>query len=93
MAGKGTEQATPLRKKKARERGDSVHSRELLSAMAMLAGVLTLGALSNEFVSNWRRAYFASLGSAMGKENNLGGELLLSEGSDTSSFQRCSRWG
>ncbi len=45
--------------------------------MAMLAGVLTLGALSNEFVSNWRRAYFASLGSAIGKENNLGGELLL----------------
>lgn len=77
MAGKGTEQATPLRKKKARERGDRVHSRELLSAMAMLAGVLTLGALSNEIVSNWRRAYFASLGSAIGKENDLGGELLL----------------
>jgi flagellar biosynthesis protein FlhB len=64
MADKGTEQATPLRKKKARERGDSVHSRELLSAMAMLGGVMMLGALSNGFVSSWGKVYSASLRSA-----------------------------
>jgi flagellar biosynthesis protein FlhB len=76
MADKGTEQATPLRKKKARERGDSVHSRELLSAMAMLGGVMTLGALSNEFVSNWGKVYSASLRSAV-NVNGQSGELLF----------------
>ena len=65
MADKGTEQATPLRKKKARERGDSVHSRELLSAMAMLGGVMVLGRLSNGFVSTWGKVYVGSLSSAM----------------------------
>jgi flagellar biosynthesis protein FlhB len=64
MADKGTEQATPQRKKKARERGDSVHSRELLSAMAMLGGVLMLGSISNGFVSNWSKVYIESLHSA-----------------------------
>ena len=65
MADKGTEQATPQRKKKAQERGDSVHSRELLSAMAMLGGVMMLGVLANGFVSSWGKAYSASLRSAM----------------------------
>ncbi len=80
MADKGTEQATPLRKKKARERGDSVHSRELLSAMAMLGGVMVLGALSNGFVSSWRKVYAESLRSAVAGLNGLdrtGGEELL----------------
>jgi flagellar biosynthetic protein FlhB len=74
MADKGTEQATPLRKKKARERGDSVHSRELLSAMAMLGGVMMLGALSNGFVSSWGKVYSASLRSATADMNGLGGQ-------------------
>jgi flagellar biosynthetic protein FlhB len=65
MPDKGTEQATPQRKKKARERGDSVHSRELLSATAMLAGVVMLGAISNESVSTWGRVYVESLGAAV----------------------------
>src|SRR6202035_1272390 len=80
MADKGTEQATPLRKKKARERGDSVHSRELLSAMAMLAGVIVLGALSNGFVSSWGKVYAESLRSGVVGLNGLdrqGGEQLL----------------
>ena len=38
MSEKGTEQATPQRRKKAKEKGDSVRSRELLSAIAMLGG-------------------------------------------------------
>jgi flagellar biosynthetic protein FlhB len=80
MADKGTEQATPLRKKKARERGDSVHSRELLSAMAMMGGVIVLGALSNGFVSSFGNVYAGSLRSAIVGLNGgdrQGGEGLL----------------
>jgi flagellar biosynthetic protein FlhB len=80
VADKGTEQATPLRKKKARERGDSVHSRELLSAMAMLGGVMVLGTLSKGFVSSWGKVYAGSLRSAIVGLNGMdrqGGEELL----------------
>jgi len=61
MSEQGTEQATPQRKKKAREDGDTVRSRELLSAVAMLGGVVALGVVAQEFVSGWRRAYTDSL--------------------------------
>jgi flagellar biosynthetic protein FlhB len=64
MPDKGTEQATPQRKKKAREQGDIVHSRELLSAMAMLGGIMMLGSLSHGFVANWGNVYVESLHSA-----------------------------
>lgn len=79
MADKGTEQATPLRKKKARERGDSVHSRELLSAMAMLGGVIMLGVLSKGFVSSFANVYVESLRSAtgLGGVNGQSGEQLF----------------
>jgi flagellar biosynthetic protein FlhB len=80
MADKGTEQATPQRKKKAQEQGDSVHSRELLSAMAMLGGVMMLGALSNGFVSRWGKVYVESLRSATSHASGLdgqGGQQLL----------------
>jgi len=43
MSDQQTEKATPQRKKKARESGDWVRSRELLSGTAMLAGLMTLG--------------------------------------------------
>jgi flagellar biosynthetic protein FlhB len=77
MADKGTEQATPLRKKKAREKGDSVHSRELLSAMAMLGGVIALGSLSNRFVASWGKAYSESLRAATANLNSQSGEQLF----------------
>jgi flagellar biosynthesis protein FlhB len=80
MAEKGTEKASPLRKKKARERGDSVHSRELLSAAAMLAGVVMLGSIAHGFVSSWTQVYVESVGSAVASVSNTGdvdGELLL----------------
>jgi flagellar biosynthesis protein FlhB len=79
MADKGTEQATPLRKKKARERGDGVHSRELLSAIAMLGGVIMLGVLSNGFVLSFGKVYLESLRSAtgVGGVGAQSGELLL----------------
>ena len=75
MSDKGTEQATPQRKKKAREDGDTVRSRELLSAVAMLGGVLALGAMSRQFVKGWGRAYTDSL-SAFSIED-MSGDLGL----------------
>ena len=80
MSTKGTEQATPLRKKKARDRGDGVHSRELLSAMAMLGGVIMLGGLSNGFVSSFASVYLESLRSAtgVGGVGGQSGEQVLS---------------
>jgi len=57
MADKGTEQATPLRKQKAREKGDRVHSRDLLSAVAILGGIVLLGAVTRSFVSSWSHVY------------------------------------
>jgi flagellar biosynthetic protein FlhB len=64
MSEKGTEQATPQRKKKAREKGDGVRSRELLSAVAMLGGVLMLGATAHGFSASWGKVYRESLRSA-----------------------------
>jgi flagellar biosynthesis protein FlhB len=80
MADKGTEQATPLRKKKAKEKGDSVRSRELLSAMAMLGGIVMLGAMSSGFVLSWGKVYVESLRSAatgVGGVNGQSEEQLL----------------
>ncbi len=57
MSEKGTEQATPQRKKKAQEKGDGVRSRELLSAIAMLGGVMMLGATAHGFFASWGKVY------------------------------------
>jgi flagellar biosynthesis protein FlhB len=65
---KGTEQATAQRKKKARESGDVVRSRELLSAVAMLAGVLVLGAVARSFVTAFGQAFAQCLGSVAAGE-------------------------
>lgn len=64
MSEQGTEQATPQRKKKARDKGDGVRSRELLSAMAMLGGVVTLGVTARGFSASWGKVYSESLRSA-----------------------------
>jgi flagellar biosynthesis protein FlhB len=61
MSEKGTEQATEQRKQKARKQGDVVRSRELLSAMAMLAGILVLGLSATQFLSGWDQVYARSL--------------------------------
>jgi len=67
MSEKGTEQATPQRKQKAKEKGDSVRSRELLSAVAMLGGIAALGSVSRSFVRTWSQLYLESL-----RTNQLG---------------------
>ena len=64
MSEKGTEQATPERKKKAKAKGDGVRSRELLSAVAMLGGVMMLGVMAHGFVASWSKVYSESLRSA-----------------------------
>lgn len=64
MSEKGTEQATPQRKQKAKAKGDVVRSRELLSAMAMLAGVTMMGAMAHGFVASWGQVYIESLRSS-----------------------------
>jgi flagellar biosynthetic protein FlhB len=70
MSEKGTEQATPQRKKKAKEKGDGVRSRELLSATAMLGGVMMLGATAHGFSASWGKVYVESLRSAAVGEVN-----------------------
>jgi flagellar biosynthetic protein FlhB len=70
MSTKGTEQATPERRKKAKAKGDSVRSRELLSAMAMLGGVAMLGISAHGFVAGWGKVYIESLRSAAVAEVN-----------------------
>ena len=57
MSENKSEKATPHRKKKAREKGDWVRSRELLAGCAMLAGMLSLGAAGGQFAQAWRRSY------------------------------------
>ncbi len=61
MPEKGTEAGTAHSKQKARDKGDGVRSRELLSAVAMMAGVVTLGAVSKGFTHEWRVALEQSL--------------------------------
>jgi Flagellar biosynthesis pathway, component FlhB len=70
MSEKGTEQATPQRKKKAKEKGDAVRSRELLSATAMVGGVMMLGATAHGFSASWGKVYVESLRSAAVGEVN-----------------------
>lgn len=80
MADQGTEQATPLRKKKARDRGDNVRSRELLSAMAMLGGVAVLGAISQRFIASFGAVYAESLHMALvsiGRSETQNAQQLL----------------
>ena len=79
MPDKGTEQATPQRKKKAREQGDIVRSRELLSAMAMLGGVMVLGFMAKGFVSSWDGAYAQALRTAMRAVKEPGGAMLFND--------------
>jgi flagellar biosynthetic protein FlhB len=76
---KGTEQATEQRKQKARDKGDTVHSRELVSAASMLTGVLVLGISTRQFLSSWAQVFAQSL--ALGTYNlqGLPGRTLAHE--------------
>ncbi len=75
MSEQGTEQATPQRKKKAREDGDVVHSRELCSATAMLLGVLAVGTLAQTFLQHWTEAFRLAILTATSSELSVDGIL------------------
>jgi len=64
MPGERSEQATQHRRDKARRDGAILHSRELSSAVATLAGVIVLGALGGSILTTWRATFasFLSLG-------------------------------
>ena len=68
MSEKGTEAGSQQHKQKARKRGDSVRSRELVSAISMLAGVVTLGVVATGFVYSWRAVLEQSLGTTAGSD-------------------------
>jgi len=57
MPGDRTEPATPRQRQKAAERGDRTHSRDLMSAAAMLAGVFAMRGVAEEWVGGWLGAY------------------------------------
>jgi len=54
MSEQGTETGSPQHKKKAQDKGDVVRSRELLSAVALLAGVAAVGTVGAQFVQQFR---------------------------------------
>jgi flagellar biosynthesis protein FlhB len=66
MAGERTEQATQHRREKARQQGDILHSRELTSAAATLAGSMLLGVMGMRSMEAWKGAFagFLELGHA-----------------------------
>jgi flagellar biosynthetic protein FlhB len=76
---KGTEQATEQRKEKARKKGDVVRSRELLSSVSMLAGILVLGASAKQFLSGWNQVYARSLMLGIGNVRTEGLDRMLIE--------------
>lgn len=57
MSGERTEKASGRKRQKAREKGDFVRSRELLSSASLLAGIIALGYVAPRFVSGWAAAY------------------------------------
>ncbi len=80
MSEKGTEQATEQRKQKARKQGDVVRSRELTSALAMLAGVVVLGASARQFLAAWNEAFVRCLQLGIKGAGPMGpGQTLLEQ--------------
>ena len=61
MSDQRTEQPTPRRREKAREQGQVARSRELSSALAILAAILVLGWRASTDLAGWRSGFRASL--------------------------------
>lgn len=72
MSDQRTEQPTPRRREKAREQGQIARSRELSSALAMLAAVLVLGWRASIDLSAWRSELRSSLDLSQGNLHLVG---------------------
>jgi flagellar biosynthetic protein FlhB len=66
-----TEKATSQRRRKAREQGQVVRSRELTGSLVLLTGTLFIGWFSGSFISQWRAALFSSLEEARTSDLSL----------------------
>jgi flagellar biosynthesis protein FlhB len=65
MSEERSEKASEQRKKKSRDKGEGVRSRELNAAFAMMAGILVLAGAARRFIPLWATAYREML-SALG---------------------------
>lgn len=61
MAGERTEKASPQKRKRASDQGDRLVSRELNTAAAMLAGVLSLHKVASVWTRAWREGFVSSM--------------------------------
>lgn len=71
-----TEQATPRRRQKAREKGQVVRSRELVAGLATMSSALLLSSQLSAFPADWHALLRKSLDAAASPEN---GVLSLSQ--------------
>ncbi len=65
MSADRSEKATDQRKKKARDKGDVVHSRDLISGVAMLGGLMLLGVAGQRFLFLWRGSFDGILSASL----------------------------
>ena len=61
MSSEQTEKATPKKRQTATEKGDRLLSRELVSAAALVSGIVALGAVGSHWITTWRLGYQRSL--------------------------------
>lgn len=66
-----TEQATPRRQQKARERGQVARSRELSAALAALGCIVTLDWLAPRWIAEWRSMFMHFLDRAISTDLTL----------------------
>ena len=75
-----TEQATPRRRQKARERGQVARSRELVTSLATIAALLALAAQAPAAVGQWRGLLRQALEAVQSSELRPGSPLLAYTG-------------
>lgn len=72
MAGDKTEEATPYKRKKARDKGQIARSKELPGALALITIVVVLHAFGVSFLTQWRSLFTQGLSLAeTGRDNNI----------------------
>lgn len=72
-----TEKATPHRRKKAREEGQIVRSREFGGLLAMLAAIIVFSMETTSMAQHWVRFYEGLLTAASSGSFDLGGPILF----------------